>query len=154
MSLNDGGPYPGGGGSTIVTPEKDEAELVAPAPTTVELPIAESSADGEDDVEASDPSSVIVVNGSSYTVTVGLVSLHDHAAVVVTTETIVPFAVESDAPDEAVAAAVSLLPTLVDNEGVTVIVMTDASVVVVAAASLLMVLVDDALPDQVVQSET
>ena len=153
MSLNGGGPYPDGSGSANVTPEKDEAELVAPAPTAVESPIAESGADCEDDVEASDPSSVIVLDGSSNTVTVGLVSLHEHDVVLVTSETMVPFTAESDAPDEVVAAAVSLLPTLVDNEGVIVIVMTDASLVVVAAVSSLMALLDNVLLDQLDQSE-
>ena len=107
-------------------PEKDKELLVASAPTRVEFTTPVSDTEGEEDVEASDPSSVIVVmNGSSYTVTVGLVWLHDQDAVVVMSETMVPFVVESEGPDVEIAAAVLLLPVRVESEGVIVTVMTD-----------------------------
>ena len=45
--------------------KKDDEVLVASAPTRVELPDPVSNANDEDDVEVSDESTVIVVDGSS-----------------------------------------------------------------------------------------
>lgn len=108
--------------------EKDEELLVASAPTIVELLGPVPNVGGDDDVEAYHQGSVMVVAGSSYTVTVGLVSLHDHDAVVVMTGTTVPFVVESDASVVEVAATVSLPRLVVDNEGVTAVVATETMV--------------------------
>ncbi len=89
----------------------------------VELPNPDSNTDGEIDADVSDELTLTIVNGSSYTLTVGLVSLHDQGAVVVITETIIPSVVESGASNVVVAAAVSLPLVLLDGEGVIVLVV-------------------------------